>query len=1364
MAKYKAPKISAAVRKKAAAIGLTTEGYHGTTHPFEEFRPSEANGWRDGRPDQYAGTHFGKDPAVSQHFIELAKLNKRLGQRGIGEDPRIIQALLPDLAKMKVVPQIDPTKLPSGKSFLREEDTSAIRDLLLHEFYKNDPEALERAIALFETANPYDRRTPFSASEQRVILEHLIGPEWNSYHTAKHNANWNDEVPRGTVLDAIGPDEFAELATNTPTKWNRDNPVRPEVQYARDIANKGVAGLQKQGYEGLVYQNTNPAELRGLSSRPRKTTDPESYIVFDPARIRDSKAKFDPASILSRNLMSSVAAATAVGVGAGLSTQNAEAAKPFHLTPGGQTGKSYADLIKLLAAKDKEIMSSMAAIPDETGPISASHISKADFPKFNPKFIGSGQGHATYGQGHYFATLPEVKDSYIEEFSDGNLYFHGKPVRGPGDMPGLRRFSTGDSKIVDTTRQDGRAKDDWHDDIFDQITYFEKHDPSTPEGQANKQAEIQNLYQKFLGYNTPEDAMEYANRYFVRLYEQATQVAQWAKAGNLEWKSSVPNTYDVELDVPRDKLWQLDTKLEENPDIFGAVKRAFEKAKVPFESATGTGLEATNDFNHGTGGQDKKTRLMLSRGVLDAGYPGAGYFDQQSRREYIDVAKANNPKQRKDKDGFNRSTPVHLDPEQMSATEKLLGLTKNYVMFPGSEKLIKILKKAPSEYTSDDYKILALATAAAAGGLGAGTAQAQDPTAFGDPMPEESAAKPERSYMQYLSELGKVLTTGPTSNDTPVSPAASSPSRLGFLGNVPNETDRLRGEYQLNRRAAEAHSPLMEKGVSDYSLLTNPTSSPTAKAFYKDPADMETYRRDKYLSRRSIAEHSELMKAAEPAFDELSNLFLDKYDEDGTLKQTLQENRQDITNNLLGHEYDSSNEAANAWVSNFFDAMNSESPRGQNAETPYRDPSEVGNNLSDYGNARFAFDKGGLLKKQMLHKQKLDILKTFQNGENAPEFTDFGSRVLGNIGSAFDDDTQMLNDERFGGKPENTVREALYWLNQGKDLATSPSYRTGGLLGKSPVPSLSWTTMAGMGDQGTDPATLPGASYNAVSARTYNIDKSFNGADGATRQYAKATGAINSKAPPMPTHLRTAAQDAKDSILRLEDDSHYDPAIYFAKTLKSMGLRPFYPSPAVTDAIGTIRDMPDPTTLVTALASGGLGFAGGGLRGLLGAASAVGKDFIYDYAQELPASMAIGQSFQQKGKGMQDYFFNQGQGLFDKDGNPIAADSKEFDKELAERNKRYDADYYKVANLGQELEKHEAMQPQRSWAEAIQQNLPVMGSPLAFGAAPAQGPPVTNPVLPKKTPNDIEYDNWNAQQAQTTRGKAYFDHLKTLRR
>ena len=631
-------------------------------------------------------------------------------------------------------------------------------------------------------------------------------------------------------------------------------------------------------------------------------------------------------------------------------------------------------------------------------------------------------------------------------------------------------------------------------------------------------------------------------------------------------------------------------------------------------------------------------------------------------------------------------------------------------------------------------------------------------------MPEESAAKPERSYMQYLSELvagparpnqGQFFVDfddNPASGDAPPSPAASSPSRFRFLGNVPNETDRRRGEYQLNRSAAEAHSPLMQTGNSYLDLLSNPATSPYVQAFNPSPAEMETYRRDKYLNKKSSAEHSELMKSAKPAFDELSDLFLSKYDdENGTYRQTLEDNYDDIAGNLLGNEYNSGNRAANAWVSNFFDAMNSEKPRGQNAETPYRDPSEVGSNLADYGDARFAFDKGGLLRKQKLLNQKLEILKTFQEGENAPAFKGMAGKLLANVGGLISSDTDELANLRSANRPEDAVGEALYWINEGKDLATSPTYRTGGLTGSSPTAADSWTTFAGVGTQSTDTNTFPGATANEVMARTYHLKNALQKPLGANLDYAKGTRALNQQAPVVPPNLREQAEGSKKRLSDIEQGGHYDPAVEIAGTLKAMGLKPFYISNALNSGVGAIRDMPDATTLGTALLSGGLGFAAGGLRGGALAAKAVGMDFVRDYASELPLGLAIGHSYEPENKGLLNYFAGQGQGLFDKEGNPVAADSEKFDEEYRRRNEVYNANYNSVANLGRELGKQEAMQR-------------VPSSVSSWGAAPAQELPVTKPVLPTKTPNDIEYDKWNAQQAQTTRGKAYFDHLKTLRR
>jgi len=1065
-------------------------------------------------------------------------------------------------------------------------------------------------------------------------------------------------------------------------------------------------------------------------------------------------------------------AAVLAGLTAAASSEDSEAAKPFHLTPRSQTGLPYSDLIKLLAAKDKEIMSSMAAIPDETGPISASHVSKADFDKFSSTHLGSGQGHATFGQGHYFATLPEVKDSYIEEFTDGNLQFHGKAVRGPGDMPGLRRFSTGDSKIVDTTRQDGRGKNDWHDDIFDQIIYFEKHDPSTPEGQANKQAEIQNLYQKFLGYNTPEDAMEYANRYFVRRYEQATQVAQWAKAGDLQWKSTIPNTYDVELDAPRDKFWQLDTKLEANPDIFEAVKRAFEKAKVPFESSRGTGLDATNDFNHGTGGQDKKTRLMLSRGVFDAGYPGAGYFDQQSRRQYIDVAKANNPKQKKDKNGFNRSTPVHLDPEQMSATEKLLGLTKNYVMFPGSEKLIRILKKAPSEYTSDDYKIIALAAATLGAGLSTqdaeAAAQAQD-----SPMPEgqiergnidlfrPSIPNPDggestvysasfnfggEEVLLPLADKGRILRP-----EEAIEEYQRTGKHLGKFSTPEAATayaEQLHNDYQSNKyaspySAAPQQGPLPAPADSLYmdylgSLLQGPEDQKALGYFGKDPEAM-----NKFHEEAKPPEYDQFLAAAQPALTELSQKFLDKYDEDGNLANTLTQNYTDIYNNILGQPYDKSNKAAKEWVDTFIGLMQSHNPGGDNAEIPFRDPEEVDHGIGGYLNGKFSLDKAGVLRSQMLDERKLNLLKTFQEGANAPLGSGTIDKVLADVGSVFandNDETVDLAAFRQGGRPSDKVKEAMYWWDK-SDRLNDPNTTTSRNILEAFTPGQSWTTFPGMAAQSTATNTLTGAGRNLTYETLANL-RNVGGQESQLPEFRTATQALNQQAPPIPEHLRPDATKALPMLRQMEQESFVDPAVEWVRLQKLLGMQnPSYPSLFTTSQAGGWRENIDIPTLLTAGITGGLSLLGksGARSALWSAAKNMGRNVIEDFGQEAGFNAAVGQTYQPEGDSMYDYFTKEGPGLTDDEGKPVAANSPQWDKWDQERTKQYDTRFATIADLGSQLGK-----PQ----------------------------PAAQPVVPlqPQTPYDKEYDEWRKSMAkpqpmtQSQQGQKYMDYLSNMRR
>ena len=60
--------------------------------------------------------------------------------------------------------------------------------------------------------------------------------------------------------------------------------------------------------------------------------------------------------------------------------------------------------------------------------IRAYHGSPHEFEKFDPAFIGSGEGAQAYGHGLYFAENPEIAEQYHRELADPQLYLKGKPV------------------------------------------------------------------------------------------------------------------------------------------------------------------------------------------------------------------------------------------------------------------------------------------------------------------------------------------------------------------------------------------------------------------------------------------------------------------------------------------------------------------------------------------------------------------------------------------------------------------------------------------------------------------------------------------------------------------------------------------------------------------------------------------------------------------------------------------------------------------------------------------------------------------------------------------------------------------------
>ena len=629
---------------RAAEMGLTTPGFHGTTYPFDEFRPSQANNpnW-DGRPDQYAGTHFAKDRAVPRHLLDLARYNRKHGGGWRqGGEYRIISAILPDRADMKVVPQL-PARSGWGDEMVHpQEDTDAIRDFLLHEYYKSDPENLERAIA--------EGSPQMTKQGQRAVLEHLIGPDWQSYHAAKKQRHTNTfgkpyrETPVETRLESLGPDTYQEeavqldkikkqhdeLALEQPGGRASDawhNRLPTSVVLGRAVADGGVAALQKQGIRGLVYQNTNRAELGGIKPfKIRMDTDPESYIVFDPANIRDRKAAFDPSKRLSRNLMSSVAAATAVGIGAGLSTQDAEAA---------QTGKL----------------------------LRAFHGSPYDFDKFDASHIGTGAGGQAYGKG----TNLSKSESIAEGYRNSASALHRSPEE---DALELWRRET--EKLGDPQRG-----------VLAAMDRAEKH---MKEAEGNSPTAAQR-WDDILG----------------KLY-------------NIDYRQPLPKRsgtlYEVEVAHPKKSLLNYDH---------------------PFSTPTGAAAAGVlRDFDPVA--MPSSTLQDIKAGV----YQGdGGYLDHAARnlRHFARASYGGEALSGAGIPGHHYQQSLQNGPVGALAAAKK---TTNYLMYPGNEDAIRIIRK---------YAVPGLVTAAAGGAA----AQAQDGSVL-DSRTEDSATAQARDLQQEAGQ------------------------------------------------------------------------------------------------------------------------------------------------------------------------------------------------------------------------------------------------------------------------------------------------------------------------------------------------------------------------------------------------------------------------------------------------------------------------------------------------------------------------------------------------------------------------------------------------------------------------------------
>lgn len=521
-------------------------------------------------------------------------------------------------------------------------------------------------------------------------------------------------------------------------------------------------------------------------------------------------------------------------------------------------------------------------------------------------------------------------------------------------------------------------------------------------------------------------------------------------------------------------------------------------------------------------------------------------------------------------------------------------------------------------------------------------------------------------------------------------------------------------------------------------LVKGPEDQKALGYLGKDPKSM-----DKFHEEAKPPEYDQFLAKAQPALTELSQKFLDKYDEDGSLSNTLTQNYTDIYNNIIGQPYDKGNQAAKEWVDTFLGVMQSQNPGGDNAEIPYRDPNEVDYGIGGYLNGKFSLDKAGVLRNQMLDERKLNLLKTFQEGANAPLGSGTIDKVLADVGSVFandNDETVDLAAFRQGGRPADKVKEAMYWWNK-SDRLNDPNTTTSRNMLEAFTPGQSWTTFPGMAAQSAATNTFLGSGRNYTYGTLSNL-ANIGGQDSQLINYLRGTQAINQQAPIVAENLRPDATKALPMLRQMEESSFVDPAVEWVRMQKNLGVQnPSYPSTFATSMIGGVRESIDIPTLLSAGVTGGLSILGKtGAKSAMGSAlKSMGRNVLEDFGQEAPFNSAVGQTYQPEGGSMYDYFAKEGPGLADDQNNPVAANSPEWDKWDQERTKQYDTRFATIADLGSQLGK-----PQ----------------------------PAAEPVVPlqPQTPYDKEYDQWQKSMAkpqpmtQSQQGQKYMDYLSNMRR
>lgn len=235
--------------------------------------------------------------------------------------------------------------------------------------------------------------------------------------------------------------------------------------------------------------------------------------------------------------------------------------------------------------------------------IRAYHGSPHEFEKFDPEFIGTGEGAQSYGHGLYFAENPEVAESYHRELADPQLYLKGKPLE---DIKFQSPEYYADMALKNAFKSDFRAPSE------------------SPFRSSSHHLEALREHGRL-----PDDDT----------YERAMQIMQdWKNAGAEVKRPG--HVYEVDINAPQEHFIDWDRRISSQEPVVERLDKISEQLpsnsrvadylltparRLPQDQRSWTGADLMRQL-HGEIGDREASQLLSAAGI-----PGSKYLDQGSR-------------------------------------------------------------------------------------------------------------------------------------------------------------------------------------------------------------------------------------------------------------------------------------------------------------------------------------------------------------------------------------------------------------------------------------------------------------------------------------------------------------------------------------------------------------------------------------------------------------------------------------------------------------------------------------------------------------------------------------------------------------